>query len=87
MDRIFNFVEAGLWTSIALALLVRSRGLEGKQRKVTSIAAGAFFLFGISDVVEAYTGTWWKPLWLLLLKGSCILSFVVCLAYYIKNKD
>lgn len=84
--KIFNFLEAGLWISIAAALLVYSIRSESKQRKMAYVAIAALFMFGISDIIEVYTGAWWKPPWLLLLKALCVLALVVCLISYVKNK-
>ncbi|MEZ5941673.1 MAG: hypothetical protein R3C18_09790 [Planctomycetaceae bacterium] len=44
-------------------------------RRRTRILAIAFLLFSVSDVIEIQTGAWWKPVWLMLLKGSCIATF------------
>ncbi|MCA8992114.1 MAG: hypothetical protein KDA88_09055 [Planctomycetaceae bacterium] len=45
------------------------------MRRLTRILAIAFLLFSVSDVIEIQTGAWWKPIWLMLLKGSCIAIF------------
>ncbi|MBE7458640.1 MAG: hypothetical protein KJ057_17160 [Phycisphaerae bacterium] len=31
-----------------------------------------FLAFGASDVVEADTGAWWRPWWLLAWKAACL---------------
>ena len=75
-----NYVEAGLWTVIALGFLFHALFKHGGP---TSLVAGAaFLLFGISDVIETRTGAWWRPWWLLVMKGGCIVAFVVLLARY-----
>ena len=43
-----------------------------KRRRLFLMLALAFFAFGISDLIEAETGAWWRPFWLLVLKGGCI---------------
>jgi hypothetical protein len=42
------------------------------------IVGTLFVLFGSSDVVEAQTGAWWRPLWLLAWKGVCLGSLGWC---------
>jgi hypothetical protein len=32
--------------------------------------------FGFSDVVEIQTGAWWRPWWLLVWKGACLLAML-----------
>jgi hypothetical protein len=86
MHRVFNIAEAALWVSSGLTLLVVSRKLRGRQRATTYVAAGFLFLFGFSDLIEIYTGAWWRPLWLLVIKAVCVLSLLGCLACYLKSK-
>jgi hypothetical protein len=81
IDVIFNRFEAALWLLISawIALNAATRWI----RKATvpyyqSIAAIAFALFGVSDIIESFTGAWWIPWWLLVLKASCILAFIYC---------
>jgi hypothetical protein len=33
--------------------------------------------FGISDIVEIFTGAWWKPASLLLMKAACLAGLVI----------
>jgi hypothetical protein len=35
-------------------------------------------LFGISDLIEIFTGAWWRPWPLLMLKGCCLAGFLWC---------
>ena len=87
MPRIFNFIEAGFWIIAAVGLLILSERLTGKLRRIAYVAVPAFFLFGVSDLIEIYTGAWWRPLWLLFLKGSCIVGLLICLIWYLKAKS
>lgn len=85
MHEIGNQVEGAFW--IAIAGVVAIAGLRSgcKHRKLLAgIAAGLFVLFGISDFVEATTGAWWQPWWLLVWKGFCLVGFLVCLVSYKK---
>ena len=43
------------------------------------IAAVTFCAFGVSDIVEVETGAWWRPWWLLVWKGLCIVVLLVLL--------
>jgi hypothetical protein len=51
-------------------------------RPALRLLALSFFLFGVSDVIERYTGAWWRPAWLLALKAGCVLGFIVGFACY-----
>jgi len=72
-----NWIEAGLWLCVSLILLGKTLKATGAVRRVLLTLVAAFLVFGISDVIEAQTGAWWRPWWLLLLKSACILVFVV----------
>ena len=73
---IANRFEAGLWFVVAATFLVRSFIVPKDLRKICWTLASAFLLFGVSDIIEAETGAWWRPLWLLALKGGCLLVIV-----------
>jgi hypothetical protein len=79
-----NLIEAGLWLVIALILVGKALTVRGAIRRVLLVLAGAFVAFGISDVIESQTGAWWRPPWLLLLKGSCILVFLAGFRSYFR---
>jgi hypothetical protein len=72
-----NRCEAGLWFVVAAALFVHSWRSPVRLRKICWTLTGAFLLFGVSDLIEAETGAWWRPLWLLALKGGCLLVIVL----------
>lgn len=63
-----NDIESGIWISMAVVLAVLRRGHP--------MSWLILVLFGISDVVEAQTGAWWRPWWLLIWKGGCVGYFV-----------
>ena len=81
---IFNYCEAVLWFTISLIVGLRLKKTDVKLKKIAVQTSISFFFFGISDLIEANTGAWWIPWWLLLLKALCILSFVYCLFKYKK---
>jgi hypothetical protein len=71
-----NLLEAGLWFFIALVVLVRSFLDVPHFRRCYHFLTVAFLIFGISDLIEAQTGAWWRPWWLLVLKAACLAAFV-----------
>ena len=75
-----NYVEAALWSIIGTCFLLHAILKRGGATSI--IASIAFLLFGISDVIETRTGAWWRPWWLLVMKGGCIAVFAVVLARY-----
>lgn len=77
MEKIFNQCEASLWAMIAMVLLVRALRGRCPLRRVQLLLAAEFFIFGISDVIEAETGCWWDPWWLAALKIGCVAGFIM----------
>lgn len=82
----FNYIESILWFIIALGLLIKSfkLGKSDTYFKICLIASIAFVAFGISDIIEAQTGAWWRPFSLLALKVSCVVTFVLCFIQFKK---
>ena len=78
----FNLAEAGLWFVVSLVLAVKAVFAASLVRPMVSLLASAFLVFGISDLIEARTGSWWDPLWFLGLKASCVATFLVGLRKY-----
>ncbi|MBX3747043.1 MAG: hypothetical protein KF833_17180 [Verrucomicrobiae bacterium] len=70
-----NQIEAVLWFAFSAGFVIRAICTTGDHRRLAVILALAFLVFGISDLIEAQTGAWWRPLWLLLLKSACIAVF------------
>ena len=60
--------------------LGETRPHEGtvRRRRILLIAATGFLAFAASDLIEAQTGAWWRPWWLVVLKGSCLATFLGC---------
>ncbi len=72
LERTCNYIEAGFWSSFGV---VATLGLWRQARRLTPfslIAGSVLILFGLSDLVEARTGAWWRPWWLLLWKAVCL---------------
>jgi len=82
----FNYIESGLWFLIALGLAIKTlaKGKSDAHFKISIIATIAFVVFGVSDIIEAQTGAWWRPFSLLALKASCIVTFIFCFIKYKK---
>jgi hypothetical protein len=76
-----NYIEGALWGSIGVGFVIHAICKRGSFTSI--IAAIAFFAFGASDVVEAHTGAWWRPWWLLVWKGICLAIFLVLLLRYV----
>lgn len=84
---IFNYFESGLWFAIALIVFLRRNNSNVELKKLAIILSISFAIFSISDLIEASTGAWWQPLWLLALKGLCIFFFIYCWIKYKRIKN
>ncbi len=84
---VFNYVEACFWAGLGVIFLLSSFKTGRKARKTTYAGAAVLLLFGLSDVVEASSGAWWRPWWLLVWKAACIAGILGCfLRYYRKTR-
>ena len=81
-----NLIEAGVWLVVALILVAKAWRAEGRLRRIFSVLAGAFFVFSISDLIEAQTGAWWRPWWLLAMKVACVAVFFFGFREYYRMK-
>ena len=68
-------------------LLVGAAYQRGVVRRDCIVAAITFAIFGASDLVEATTGAWWRPWWLLLWKAACLFAFLVLLVRYVRRRS
>lgn len=73
-----NYMEGVFWIVIGIILGLAGRKANPVYWKVSLMACGLFIAFGVSDWVEAQTGAWWRPLWLLGWKGFCLLALAFC---------
>lgn len=79
----FNHLESVLWFALATAPLMAE--ILSKQRYYRRNRLGAsatFLLFAISDLIEARTRAWWRPVDLLVLKGLCVASLLGHFLWY-----
>ena len=72
----YNGFEVALWGSLALVVAIRYRHAVAGLRRAVEITSGLLMMFAISDVIEMYTGAWWKPPALLILKGCCLMGLI-----------
>lgn len=80
-----NYIEAGVWSSIGVCFAVAVRK-RGAARRRCVLAAAVFVIFGGSDVVEAHTGAWWRPWWLLAWKAACVAAMLGLLIAHSRAK-
>lgn len=71
-----NRIEAALWLAMGAGFCIAAWRCEGGRRRRCLIAGVALIAFGMSDIIEAQTGAWWRPWWLLAWKGLCLM--VLC---------
>ena len=65
LERTGNLIEAGFWVVFATAIAIGASSQPRAMRLLGLTAGAVSLLFGISDLVEARTGAWWRPWWLL----------------------
>lgn len=82
-----NYIEAGFWVAVGLIVGWCGRRTRPPFYRLPLLAAGLFVCFGLSDLVEAQTGAWWRPWWLLVWKGACILGLAWCYLRYRRIKQ
>jgi hypothetical protein len=83
---IINVLELIGWPSLGILVARRSLGAAPHWRRLGRFAAIVLILFGLSDAVELYTKTWWKPWWLLAWKAICINVLIGCVIIRIRYK-
>jgi H+/Cl- antiporter ClcA len=81
---IFNYIEAAFWIVMGLILGVTALLAKPPYRRLSLLASVVLVCFGLSDVVEAQTGAWWRPIWLLLWKAACLIALAWSYWYYRK---
>ena len=86
---IFNYLESLLWFGIAMGLVIQlvKQGKTSPYFLILIVSIIAFTVFGVSDIIEASTGAWWKPIGLLIFKGCCVCAFLWCFLNYRKIKS
>ncbi len=77
-----NAIFAASWIVVGVKICARSRRTNPAVRPVVFVASGAFVLFGVSDVIEIFTGAWYEPVGLLVFKAFCLTTLIVCYVWY-----
>lgn len=80
----FNYIESGLWFSMAAIVfgVAIKQGRPSAYFGVLVVAFFSFIVYAVSDIIEAHTGAWWRPFWLLGLKSACVVTLVGCYVRY-----
>ena len=68
----WNRVEAALWFAFAALCAIKATRPGRDRRRIFTMLAAAFAVFGVSDLIEAGSGAWWRPWWLAVMKGACL---------------
>ena len=82
---VFNYGEAAFWGIVGVCLFWRSRSQPAVSRAAGSVASVTFLAFGVSDLVETRTGTWYDPWWLFAWKAACVLILLSCLFVHARH--
>ncbi|HET6422332.1 MAG TPA: hypothetical protein VFG20_01535 [Planctomycetaceae bacterium] len=72
----FNAIEAVWWFACGV-LMWRFSHRYAVHQTLSRRTACALLIFGASDVLEVFTGAWWRPWWLAVLKIACGISITV----------
>ncbi len=75
-----NILEGILWLTIGVVVFAVHR-----TRAAAGIAL-ALALFGVSDWIEASTGAWWRPWWLLAVKLACVSVLLTSLIVHLRKR-
>jgi len=74
----FNVWEAVWWTAMATVCWWQACG---QWMSVGRTAAALFVLLAVTEVIEVQTGAWWRPWWLAVVKGFCLIGLIGCGAW------
>lgn len=86
LERTGNYIEACFWAAVGLVVVIVAIRRRAWRREA-AFAGVTFVIFGASDVVEAQTGAWWRPWWLLVWKASCVTVLAVLLARHARRRS
>ena len=76
LERDGNLIEAGVWIVLSVVLFVHAVRSEKRLRPTLFVLGFMLAIFGVSDLVEARTGAWWKPWWLFVWKAVCVITLL-----------
>ncbi len=83
---VFNSVEAAWWIFLAALTAMGGHRVRGMTARLQGVFVLGFTAFGISDVIEVYTGAWWRPVSLLMLKAACLVGLAVSIYWLLRNR-
>jgi hypothetical protein len=72
---IYNAVEAAWWGALGAGVLI-AKGRDETRAYRRWLGAG-LVAFGVSDIIEIWTGAWWQPWSLAALKVVCGIVIVI----------
>ena len=84
---VFNIAEALVWIVIALVIAARASFARPGPRQIGFIASAAFVAFAGTDLIEAKSGVWYRPLWLLAYNAGCVAFIVGCYVKYLSLRN
>ena len=84
--QIGNSLEAVLWFLVATALLLAAARVPTRSRALLGLSA-SFAVFGLTDLVEIQSGAWWRPPWLLVVKGVCVITIASGIWHLARNRN
>ena len=82
LEKTGNLIEAGFWLVFGIGLVIGGTRRGWAIARLALLLGTILLLFGVSDLVEANTGAWWRPWWLLVWKGTCLSGMVLCALKY-----
>ncbi|MFO0838632.1 MAG: hypothetical protein U1D55_08875 [Phycisphaerae bacterium] len=86
MEYWFNLIECGVWVTIGVCTFV-TPSIRRRLGSRASIVASTLVVFGVSDLVEAHTGAWWRPWWLLTWKAACLAVLALTIWPAVRQRD
>lgn len=85
---IFNACEAIVWFILAGVFYFFNVFNLKQGQKQNRVMSALLIFFGISDIIEIYTGAWWRPWWLFLWKAVCLLGIgFTIINFYLKRQQ
>jgi hypothetical protein len=87
MLHVFNIIEAAFWLFLGMVFVRLGLKANGRKQRRCYLAALLFMLFAGTDIVELWTGAWWKPWWLFVWNGSCLVAFVLLAGSYWRERQ
>ena len=82
--KIYNIIEIFLWLGFSVIFWIPALRRDEKRRAFCITGAVTFMVISASEVVEVYTGAWWRPWWLLVWKASPAVVFALMGRWYLR---